>query len=94
MSTGPQKAKKPGCLLWFMPIQPIGVKNRKGSLGSYYAIQDYTAVNPEFGTLADFRHIVDKAHGMVYYIQRRGAPGAPFDFHPPRRKGKWTHANR
>jgi glycosidase len=47
-----------------MPIQPIGAKNRKGSLGSYYAIQDYTAVNPAFGTLADFRRIVAKAHGL------------------------------
>ena len=51
-------------LLWFMPIQPIGKKERKGGLGSYYAIQDYTAVNPEFGTLEDFRRIVAKAHGL------------------------------
>jgi len=51
-------------LLWFMPIQPIGQKERKGSLGSYYAIQDYTAVNPEFGTLEDFRRIVAKAHAL------------------------------
>jgi glycosidase len=51
-------------LLWFMPIQPIGKKERKGGLGSYYAIQDYTAVNPEFGTLEDFRRIVAKAHAM------------------------------
>ena len=35
-------------ILWLMPIQPIGVKNRKGSLGSYYSIKDYLAVNPEF----------------------------------------------
>ena len=34
-------------ILWLMPMQPIGVKNRKGKLGSYYAISDYTAVNPE-----------------------------------------------
>ena len=51
-------------LLWFMPIQPIGKKERKGGLGSYYAIQDYTAVNPEFGTLQDFRRIVAKAHAL------------------------------
>lgn len=51
-------------ILWFMPIQPIGQKNRKGGLGSYYAIRDYTAVNPEFGTLADFRRVVDKAHAL------------------------------
>ncbi|MEM4134460.1 MAG: alpha-amylase family glycosyl hydrolase [Candidatus Micrarchaeia archaeon] len=51
-------------ILWFMPIQPIGKKNRKGELGSYYSIADYTAVNPEFGTLDDFKRIVKKAHEM------------------------------
>ena len=49
-------------ILWLMPVQPIGQKNRKGKLGSYYAISDYTAVNPEFGTLADFEAVVDAAH--------------------------------
>ncbi|HEX2092598.1 MAG TPA: alpha-amylase family glycosyl hydrolase [Longimicrobiaceae bacterium] len=49
-------------ILWLMPVQPIGVKDRKGSLGSYYSIRDYTAVNPEFGTEADFRRFVDAAH--------------------------------
>jgi glycosidase len=51
-------------ILWLMPIQPIGIKNRKGTLGSYYSIRDYTAVNPDFGTLADFRHLVDAAHAL------------------------------
>jgi glycosidase len=49
-------------ILWLMPVQPIGVKNRKGKLGSYYAISDYTAINPEFGTEADFKAFVDAAH--------------------------------
>jgi glycosidase len=49
-------------ILWFMPIQPIGVKNRKGGQGSYYSISDYTAVNPEFGSLADFKRVVLQAH--------------------------------
>ncbi|HEU0080275.1 MAG TPA: alpha-amylase family glycosyl hydrolase [Longimicrobiaceae bacterium] len=49
-------------ILWLMPVQPIGVKNRKGGLGSYYSIRDYTAVNPEHGTEADFRRFVDAAH--------------------------------
>ncbi|MDQ6633708.1 MAG: alpha-amylase family glycosyl hydrolase [Gemmatimonadota bacterium] len=49
-------------ILWVMPVQPIGVKNRKGVLGSYYAISDYTAVNPEFGTEADFKAFVTAAH--------------------------------
>jgi glycosidase len=48
-------------ILWFMPIQPIGKERRKGSLGSYYAIADYTAINPEFGTLEDFKALVADA---------------------------------
>jgi glycosidase len=49
-------------ILWLMPVQPIGVKNRKGGLGSYYSIADYTAINPEHGTEADFKRFVDAAH--------------------------------
>ena len=49
-------------VLWLMPVQPIGVKNRKGKLGSYYAISDYTAINPEYGTETDFKAFVDAAH--------------------------------
>jgi glycosidase len=51
-------------ILWLMPVQPIGVKNRKGKLGSYYAISDYTAVNRELGTLGDFKAVVDAAHSQ------------------------------
>lgn len=51
-------------ILWFMPIQPIGKLNRKGSLGSYYSISDYTATNPEFGTPAEFQALVDSAHQL------------------------------
>jgi glycosidase len=51
-------------ILWFMPIQPIGVKDRKGGLGSYYSISNYTAVNPEFGSLADFKAVVAQAHAL------------------------------
>lgn len=49
-------------ILWIMPVQPIGVKNRKGDLGSYYSISDYTAVNPNFGTVEDFKNLVAEAH--------------------------------
>ncbi len=55
-------------ILWLMPIHPIGEKNRKGGLGSYYSIRDYKAVNPEFGDLDDFRALVDAAHGMGMYV--------------------------
>ncbi len=55
-------------ILWFMPIHPIGEKNRKGSLGSYYSIRDYKAVNPEFGTIDDFNALVNKAHEMGFKV--------------------------
>lgn len=51
-------------VLWFMPITPISLQNRKGSLGSYYAAADYTSVSPEFGTLDDFRALVSEAHAL------------------------------
>lgn len=51
-------------ILWFMPVQPIGQLNRKGSLGSYYSISDYTSINPEFGTMDDFKRLVNKAHEL------------------------------
>ncbi|APD06119.1 4-alpha-D-((1-_4)-alpha-D-glucano)trehalose trehalohydrolase [Flavobacteriaceae bacterium UJ101] len=51
-------------VIWLMPIHPIGKKNRKGSMGSYYSVKDYKAVNPEFGTLDDFKNLVKKAHAM------------------------------
>jgi glycosidase len=51
-------------ILWLMPVHPIGEANRKGSLGSPYAVRDYRAVNPELGTEADFRAFVDEAHRL------------------------------
>ena len=47
-----------------MPIHPIGMKNRKGNLGSYYSVKDYKAVNPEFGTLEEFNDLVKQIHDM------------------------------
>ncbi|MCH7769945.1 MAG: hypothetical protein IIA49_02840 [Bacteroidetes bacterium] len=55
-------------ILWLMPIHPIGEKNRKGNLGSYYSVKDYKAVNPEFGTLKEFKALVDKIHKMGMYV--------------------------
>ena len=51
-------------ILWLMPINPVGKLNRKGGLGSYYSISDYKGVNPEFGNEADFRELMEKAHGL------------------------------
>ena len=54
--------------LWFMPITPIAQKNKKGSMGSPYACSDYTSINPEFGTLDDFKTMVNKAHEMGFKV--------------------------
>lgn len=58
-------------ILWFMPITPIGIEGRKmtsADLGSYYAVRDYKAVNPEFGTMADWKALVKKAHAMGFKV--------------------------
>jgi glycosidase len=56
--------------LWLMPIHPVGEKNRKGTLGSPYAVRDFYAVNPEFGTMKDLRALVQSTHdaGMKLII--------------------------
>lgn len=54
--------------LWFMPVTPIAQKNKKGSLGSPYAASDYTSINPEFGTMDDFKHLVNEAHRLGFKV--------------------------
>jgi glycosidase len=56
--------------LWFMPINPISKADRKGTLGSYYAVSDYMAINPEFGTIEDWKQLVKAIHdkGMKVLI--------------------------
>ena len=55
-------------ILWLMPMYEIGVVERKGSLGSYYAISDYKKVNPEFGTMEDFEQLLSAAHAMGFKV--------------------------
>jgi cyclomaltodextrinase len=55
-------------ILWLMPVQPIGLENRKGKLGSEYSVRDYYGINPEFGTLADFKHLVQAVHNTGMHI--------------------------
>ena len=55
-------------ILWLMPINPIGEKNRKGTLGSYYSVKDYMTVNPDFGTLEEFKLLVKKIHELGMYV--------------------------
>lgn len=55
-------------IVWLMPINPIGEQQRKGELGSPYAVQDYYRVNPEFGDLDDLRHFVTTAHELGLHV--------------------------
>lgn len=55
-------------ILWLMPIRPIGEVKRKGALGSPYAVRDFRAVNPEFGTMTDLRQFVDRAHALGMHV--------------------------
>ncbi|OYU37004.1 alpha-amylase family glycosyl hydrolase [Novosphingobium sp. PASSN1] len=55
-------------VLWIMPVNPIAKQERKGSLGSYYAVSDYLAVNPEYGDMADFKHLVNAAHQQGFKV--------------------------
>src|SRR5919107_4079940 len=54
--------------LWFMPITPIAQKEKKGTMGSPYAASDYTAINPEFGTMDDFKNLVQEAHQQGFKV--------------------------
>ena len=63
------RLKKMGVdIIWMMPINPIGVKNRKGTLGSYYSIQNYEKINPEYGTETDFKNLVSEAHKLGMHV--------------------------
>ena len=79
-------------ILWLMPMYEIGTEGRKGTLGSYYAISDYKKVNPEFGTMEDFEHLLAKAHELGFkvildWVANQTAPdnvwmtGKPADFY-------------
>lgn len=55
-------------IIWLMPVHPIGEKNRKGTLGSYYSVKDYYAVNPNYGTMENFKELVTVAHDYGMYV--------------------------
>ena len=75
-------------IIWFLPIHPIGVKNKKGSLGCPYANRDYRTVNPEYGTMEDFKALVDEIHArgmkvMIDVVYNHTAPdSALLEQHP------------
>ena len=51
-------------VIWFMPVHPIGQVSKKGSLGCPYSIADYRSINAEYGTEADFKHVIARAHAL------------------------------
>ncbi|MGE5357078.1 MAG: alpha-amylase family glycosyl hydrolase [Deltaproteobacteria bacterium] len=74
-------------ILWIMPPFPVGIKNRKGKMGSPYSISDYSTVNPDFGTEEDFRKMVAEAHKLgMKVIVDWVANHSSFD-------NKWTVSN-
>ncbi len=73
-------------ILWFMPITPIGLENRKentSELGSYYAVRNYKEINPEFGTMDDWKSLVKNAQAMGFkvitdWVANHSAPDNPW----------------
>ncbi len=55
-------------ILWFMPLQPVGIKNRKGTLGSYYSISNYCELDSAYGTMDEFIALVKEIHAMGMYV--------------------------
>jgi len=55
-------------ILWLMPVQEIGRKHRKGTLGSPYSIRDYYSVNAEYGDMDSLKQFVARAHEMGMYV--------------------------
>lgn len=68
--------------LWFMPINPISQVDRKGALGSYYAVSSYTAINPEFGNMDDWKALVKKCHDMGFKVVIDWVPNHSGADHP------------
>lgn len=63
------RLKKMGVdIIWLMPVHPIGELHRKGTLGSYYSVKDFKGINPDFGSLADFKSLVNKIHSMGMHV--------------------------
>ncbi len=55
-------------ILWFMPLQPVGITNRKGALGSYYSIRNYCEIDSAYGTLDEFTDLVNEIHSLGMYV--------------------------
>lgn len=64
-------------IVWLMPVQQIGEKNRKGTMGSPYAVKDYYSVEPGLGSLEDLLHFVTAAHAAGMYGSWTGSRTTP-----------------
>ena len=67
--------------IWFLPIHPIGVKGKKGSLGCPYANRDYRTTNPAYGSMEDFRALCAEIHRrgmkvMIDVVYNHSSPDA------------------
>jgi len=99
------RLKKMGVeILWFMPITPIGIEGRKmtaDDLGSYYAARNYKEVNPEFGTMKDWKNLVKHAHSLGFkvitdWVPNHTSPDNPWiknhpDFYKKDEKGNTVY---
>ncbi|MEO8090791.1 MAG: alpha-amylase family glycosyl hydrolase [Gemmatimonadales bacterium] len=70
-------------VIWLMPIYPIGTLNRKGTLGSPYAVRDYRGINPAYGNAADLRALVKAVHGrgmklILDFVPNHTSPDHPW----------------
>lgn len=64
-----EELKKLGVtIIWLLPIHPIGQAMKKGSIGSPYAVQDYYAINPDYGSKDDLKMFVEKAHQLGFKV--------------------------
>lgn len=81
-------------ILWLMPVTPISVRKRQGTLGSYYACSSYTDVNPEFGSIAGLKNLVNEVHerGMKLIIDWV-ANHTGCDHHWTTEHPEWYHRN-
>lgn len=48
-------------VIYLMPIHPLGTSNEKGSIGSPYSVKNYREIDPAYGTLEDFKTLINKA---------------------------------
>lgn len=55
-------------ILWLMPVQPLGVEKKKGSIGSPYCVRDFYGINLDYGTTNDFRRLVSEAHTRGFKV--------------------------